>query len=245
MSDTTLPAWPNKPWGDYPESIYGIEVWHFDVARLDAFDAEVAKVQAARDEIIAADARNFDAAVAAVRALGFASSGSRATGRRKRNGMPERESFDLKTALRWFMPVGYEKPMWGDSKPDTKREREWLAAKAKRDIDDAARRSREAESDALATRAVAWLMARGKILGTDFTVGNALDTANEIAAAEEKARMTAAGKPIAFSGDDEGCENCEGWIPGSRRCCCGNRRVDFATHDGHTFENVCVFAEAY
>ena len=95
-----------------------------------------------------------------------------------------------------------------------------------------------------ATRAAAWLMAKGKVLGADFTVGTALDVANDLAAEEEKARLIAAGRPIGFSGDDY-CENCDGWVPGHHRCACGNRRVDFVTSDYHTFENVSVQAEAY
>lgn len=241
----TLPEWPKKPWSEHPGDYYGRKTWYgFDISKLDAFDAEVAKIQAERDAIVKADEDRFAAIVEAVKALGAKATGSRSTGRRKRNGMPEYEDFRLETALRMFFPAGYrdEFRVFGNRKPDTTAERKFLAEKDRVEADAKRAADLKAAADGLATRAVAWLMARGKVLGTDFTVGTALGVANDIAAEEYKAKQN--GDPIPFDGDDN-CENCAGWSPGSHRCECGNRRVSWSTHDGHTFESPCVYPEAY
>jgi hypothetical protein len=109
------------------------------------------------------------------------------------------------------------------------------------------RREQEAKLDQLATEAVAWLQGKGKKLGEDFTISQALEYANEIAFDEWAGEQAKSGNPIDFSGSDY-CENCSGWIPGSHRCECGNRRVSWSTEwSSHSFKTPGegVYAEAY
>lgn len=95
---------------------------------------------------------------------------------------------------------------------------------------------------ALAVRAVDWLRARGKEPGRDYEAGQAIDVANDLAAEEEQKRLVAGGR-VDFCGSDY-CEGCDGWDGESRRCDCGNRRVNWTRHDHHTFETPAVYAEA-
>jgi hypothetical protein len=52
--------------------------------------------------------------------------------------------------------------------------------------------------------------------------------------------MQAGGGFVSFDGD-EFCEGCRGWDGMSRRCDCGNRRVEWVTFD----DDSGVYAEAY
>lgn len=106
------------------------------------------------------------------------------------------------------------------------------------------------ESDALIqlqTEAVVWLQERGKVLGTDFTVANALSYANDLAFDDEVAKRTLDALQsggIGFSGEDS-CEDCSGWDGQSRRCNCGNRRVNWESGWGHSFKTPHIDAVAY
>lgn len=102
----------------------------------------------------------------------------------------------------------------------------------------------EAELQALQAKAILWLQERGKKLGEDFRVADAIETANAIAFEEEVARKRAEGGLFSFSGEDS-CEDCGGWDGESRRCECGNRRVSWESGWGHSFLNPYVHGEAY
>jgi hypothetical protein len=92
--------------------------------------------------------------------------------------------------------------------------------------------------------AVQWLLAKGKKLGEDFAIIDAVDHANELAYDEEIARMKASGGFIDFNGKN--CDGpCGGWDMSGHRCDCGNRRVSFTTGYSHSFKQPHVYAEAY
>lgn len=110
-----------------------------------------------------------------------------------------------------------------------------------------------AEKEArLKERAVVWLLAKGKTIGEDFTLDNALAVANELAYTEEVERTVAelkeSGELVRFDGwncDDFAVSGCGGWDGYSRRCQCGNRRVGWVEGCGHTFEEPRINGEAY
>lgn len=96
----------------------------------------------------------------------------------------------------------------------------------------------------LQNEAVTWLLARGKKIGVDFNVAEAVMIANELAYHDECKRLTDQGEFISFNGQN--CDGpCDGWLPGSHRCDCGNRRVDFVQGNFHTFKEPSVTGEAY
>ncbi|MFH2073983.1 MAG: hypothetical protein ABIJ57_01360 [Pseudomonadota bacterium] len=100
------------------------------------------------------------------------------------------------------------------------------------------------EHQALMGRAVVWLQAKGKTLGVDFSIGDAICGANALAAEEEIARKKESGIWRGFNGQN--CDGpCEGWDGVSHRCQCGNRRVDWTSGDNHSFECPHVYGEAY
>lgn len=95
-------------------------------------------------------------------------------------------------------------------------------------------------------KAVAWLLGKGKKLGTDFTGENAVDVADSLAFDEEVARLKASGEMHEFEFDGPNCDGpCAGWDGTDRRCECGNRRVSWVTGYGHSFANPDVRGEAY
>jgi len=98
--------------------------------------------------------------------------------------------------------------------------------------------------ETLTAEAILYLQSHGKVLGTDFTIGTALNEANHIAfdlAIKDKVKE---GVLHSFSGEDN-CENCGGWDGVSRRCECGNRRVSWTQGWGFSFKNPDLEAEAY
>lgn len=125
---------------------------------------------------------------------------------------------------------------------------EWLSRRIeeakKKAEQERAIKVREEQAEALQGRAILWLQAKGKKLGEDFQVSNAIEVANGIAFEEEVAKRQAEGGLHSFSGEDS-CENCGGWDGVSRRCECGNRRVSWESGWGHSFENPYIHAEAY
>lgn len=136
------------------------------------------------------------------------------------------------------------------------REAELVVKKAQQDAE-AAKRAEQAklqgaEQRRLENAAVQWLLNKGKVLGVDFDVSDAVNVANDIAAEEEAARLIAAGGPYDFDGQNcdgygEGDDwvGCSGWDGDSRRCNCGNRRVSWQPSWDHSFEHPSLRGEAY
>lgn len=112
---------------------------------------------------------------------------------------------------------------------------------------------REKAVDLLTTEAITWLISRGKVLGVDFTVSNAISIANSVACDEEIKRLSEGVDYHDFEGNNcSDCgsdwndgKQCLGWDGVSRRCECGNRRVSWETSDYHSFKNPHVRAVAY
>ena len=102
---------------------------------------------------------------------------------------------------------------------------------------------RETATEVLKGEAIQYLIERGKKINVDFTVETAITAANQLAFEYEVKRRDSDG-PIDFSGDDN-CEDCSGWVPGNRRCECGNRRVDWVEGWGHSFKTPSIHAEAW
>lgn len=96
--------------------------------------------------------------------------------------------------------------------------------------------------DEITQRAIIYLQKQERQLGIDFNLENAIEVANDVAFNIEVEILKASGKLFSFSGEDS-CEDCAGWDGVSRRCYCGNRRVDW-TYEGN-FECMHVYAEAY
>lgn len=92
--------------------------------------------------------------------------------------------------------------------------------------------------------AIQYLIERGKKINIDFTVDNAVEVANQLAFDYEVKRLESSDEPISFNGQDC-CEDCSGWIPGSHRCECGNRRVSWVEGWSHSFKEPQIYAEAY
>jgi hypothetical protein len=99
----------------------------------------------------------------------------------------------------------------------------------------------ELESEALVQRAIIFLQNKGKVLGVDFDLKTALETANELRFEELTQEQIAHGGVDDFCGMN--CDDCSGWDGIGHRCNCGNRRV-YWTYDGN-FENMYVYGEAY
>jgi len=86
----------------------------------------------------------------------------------------------------------------------------------------------EKNNTTLEERAVTYLLARGKKLGIDFVLADAVYTANEIAFDETvRAKIEDARHGGCFGFDGNDC--CRGWDGKSSRCFCGNRRVSWGT----------------
>jgi hypothetical protein len=119
-----------------------------------------------------------------------------------------------------------------------------VAEKAKVEEKTKADKAAAEEAVKLRDRAIAWLLAKGKKLGEEFTSENAVQVADSIAYTEEVARRSEECGFIRFSGQN--CDGpCEGWDGKSHRCDCGNRRVDWTQGWNHSFEHPDIEAEAY
>ena len=96
-------------------------------------------------------------------------------------------------------------------------------------------------------KAIQFLDKHGKVRGIDFIGDDAVDKADTLAFEQEKERQLTErdlfGGLISFDGQN--CDDCAGWNGRSRRCDCGNRRVDWVTGFGHTFLHPHVYGEAY
>lgn len=232
----TPPAVPKRPW-KWLEPLYGggarrligytpeaVAAWKEEVAAYEAWHAENRK---RLTELHAA-------AVQAVRDMGAETSYREQTGTRR--GLPVYRTVLLKDALLpFFKATGY-------SRVDTSLEQE--ERHVRKEAEEKREQERRDATVAMRDRAITWLLARGLVLGKDFTSEGALSRANDIAAEEEIARRKAEGGLHEFSGDDS-CESCGGWDGESHRCDCGNRRVSWVTTGWHTFEEPSVTGEAY
>jgi hypothetical protein len=120
--------------------------------------------------------------------------------------------------------------------------------KYKEDIETAERNKKsEEELKQLKNEAIQWLLDRGKRIGEDFTIENALYIANGIALDEEIERKIADIKnsPLGtIDIDDNFCE-CETWDGESKRCNCGNRRMNWTSGWDHTFKHPIAIPEPY
>ncbi len=93
--------------------------------------------------------------------------------------------------------------------------------------------------------AVVFLQERGKVLGKDFTLENAYETARPIALKEAIDSKLAVPRVEWFDFDDQNCDGpCAGWDGQSHRCECGNRRVNWVMDDFNGTKAE-VHAEAY
>ena len=123
---------------------------------------------------------------------------------------------------------------------------QWCREAIEKHDGQAEREARQAaEKQEWLTKAIAYLVAHGRAIGVDFTLDNAVTTANSLAydltVAERQATMEGF---VSFDGDD-GCEDCRGWDGKDNRCDCGNRRVYWACSDWHTFEEPQVYPEVH
>ena len=104
---------------------------------------------------------------------------------------------------------------------------------------------RKEEKEKLLELAILFLQERSRVLGKDFSIGEAIETANEIAFYEECEKIIKDSNGwIKFAGNDY-CENCRGWDGKDKRCDCGNRRVSWEEDSSSTFMDPIVWAVAY
>ena len=94
-------------------------------------------------------------------------------------------------------------------------------------------------------KAVIWLLAQGEKLGEDFTLDNAVDTAENKAFYQEVNRRQSKVMFIEFYGNENCDEECRGWDMTSERCDCENCRVEFERDCYFNFEDPKIHAEAY
>ncbi|XAI95815.1 hypothetical protein [Microcystis phage Mae-JY24] len=145
---------------------------------------------------------------------------------------------------RWPRQFHVNGPRGKTASPTSLRER--MAREAESKLQETKRREAAAVQDALTSRAVAYLVARNLVPGQDFTVGEALARALEIAGDERIRELVSKGGVVPFVGqncDEIDDRQCGGWDMQSHRCECGNRRVDWIVEG--TFESPYVYAEAY
>ena len=93
--------------------------------------------------------------------------------------------------------------------------------------------------------AVSFCVEKGLILGTDFTLENAISKANAIQFEKLIQEKISEEDEFYFNGD-EYCNDGDGdctWDGVSRRCDCGNRRVSW-DYDGD-FRNMRIYGEAH
>lgn len=114
------------------------------------------------------------------------------------------------------------------------------------------KRRREAEAQQLTADAILWIQEHypDRRLGVDFGVVDAVEYANSLAFYKEIENIETKFEWHGFSGQncsdylDDGQE-CAGWDGKSKRCQCGNRRVDWQQGCMHSFKSPHVVAEAY
>lgn len=99
------------------------------------------------------------------------------------------------------------------------------------------------ESDKL-NAAINLLLESGKKLGEDFEISWAILAAEDLVFDREVKKLQEADTYYSFGGDDS-CEGCFGWDGVSRRCYCGNRRVDWTKDWAFDFRDPVIYGEAY
>jgi hypothetical protein len=122
----------------------------------------------------------------------------------------------------------------------------------KRKAAEDAMKQKEIEAHNLTQDAVLWIQEHhpDKKIGVDFDIVYAVEYANRLAFDAEVERIRSEREWHEFAGfncydvSDEG-ESCAGWDGASKRCQCGNRRVDWVEGYGHSFKEPYVCAEAY
>lgn len=242
-----LPEVPTMPWQNTYNSYRGRrEFIGLNAEDVETLSAELDAWKAAHAEYAEKHKAMVAEKIEAVTALGF-----RAEARvpvKSRSQYQKYEKRTLADALRKFLPEAYSAPTDARAisslRDEIKRARKHLEEQEKERK--AAERKKEAQD--YETEAVNWLMAKGKVYGKDFSAHDAVMLADEIAGDEETARTVAelklSGGYIDFSGQN--CMGpCEGWDGHSHRCQCGNRRMCWATHMGHSFKSPAVYGEAY
>lgn len=110
------------------------------------------------------------------------------------------------------------------------------------------RKKEEAElAVKMKNEAVVWLLEKGRKIGVDFLVDDALKVANELAFREAVGKrqneLTHSCELIEFDGMN--CDECSGWDGVDSRCMCGNRRVCWSPASGHSFKEPSIIALAY
>lgn len=122
----------------------------------------------------------------------------------------------------------------------------------KRKAAEAEKKQKEIEAHNLIQDAVLWIQDQypDKKIGVDFDIVNAVSYANNLAFYAEVERIRSEREWHEFAGfncydvSNDG-ESCAGWDGTSKRCQCGNRRVDWVEGYGHSFKEPYVCAEAY
>jgi len=98
----------------------------------------------------------------------------------------------------------------------------------------------------LTEEALMFLQEHGKVIGIDFTLINAVNIANNLAAElEVNRRIEERCGYFDFDGTDTCDESCTGWDGESHRCSCGNRRVSWEADDYHSFKTPSIHAVSY
>jgi len=93
----------------------------------------------------------------------------------------------------------------------------------------------------LQQKAIIFLLENGKVLGQDFTLENAINSANKLKFKQLiKEKLESSSE---FSFDGETCDEDCGWDGMGHRCFCGCRRVDWE-YNGN-FDNMYIYAQAY
>jgi hypothetical protein len=93
----------------------------------------------------------------------------------------------------------------------------------------------------LQQNAIIFLFENGKVLGQDYTIENAINSANQLKFEQLIKEKLESSSDFPFYG--ENCDEDCGWDGISRRCFCGSRRVSWE-YEGN-FNNMQVYAEAY
>lgn len=125
------------------------------------------------------------------------------------------------------------------------RERLELEKQKQKKIEKEIRQIQQNEKELL-TEAIAFCISKGKAIGKDFALDTAIDIANDIAFWEEVTRRETEIGDDYIEFNDQNCDgDCEGWNPGSPRCQCGNRRVDWTKAYNADFRNMEICAEAF
>jgi len=234
MADPKL----SPPWSTVDH--YGKVMWYgLSRQAIDTFKTQVAASRAAEDAALKERCLTWRTLLATT-IKQLIDAGFKARVVKQRGTMRRAPSYaSLSDALLPYMP---EYPQY--TQPYSELERTIQRAEAQLLVQQKETEEKQKEK-ALASktaRAILFCQSKGKILGQDFEIADAIRTATDIVFSEYTKAAEDAGEYMEFSGDDN-CENCKGWLPGERRCDCGNRRVSWSS-DG-AWEDLRVYPEAY